>query len=227
VSPEIQSRQVAAPGWRSAKPVRFCPRGRRRGDAAGLRWCDLDLDAGSAAATRCDSTGIPAEPRVGFQARDRAHPDRERPDQVIADAALLVNPTGAVGIAGVYPERDLHPQPRRDRRRPLTVPWGTFFSKGATVRFGRTHDRRYTTHLRDLITSGRARPGRIVTHQARVTSSACAAGSPACPLPVPLSSGEARRPRGAQRRRSEPSFNDSACDRPRLNPKPLTGGPGG
>jgi len=32
-----------------------------------------------------------------------------------------------------------------------------------SVRFGRTHDRRYTTRLRDLVVAGRARPGRIVT----------------------------------------------------------------
>ncbi|HEV7962362.1 MAG TPA: glutathione-independent formaldehyde dehydrogenase [Actinoplanes sp.] len=101
---------------------------------------------------------------VGFQAHDRTHPDRERPDQVIADAARLVNPTGAVAVAGVYPEKDLNPQPGETADGWLTVPWGTFFNKGVGVRFGRTHDRRYTTHLRDLITSGRARPGTIVTH---------------------------------------------------------------
>jgi len=101
---------------------------------------------------------------VGFQAHDRAQPDRERPGQVIADAARLVNPAGAVGIAGVYPERDLDPRPGETTDGYLTVPWGTFFGKGVTVRFGRTHDRRYTTGLRDLITSGRARPGTIVTH---------------------------------------------------------------
>jgi glutathione-independent formaldehyde dehydrogenase len=103
---------------------------------------------------------------VGFQARDRADPNRERPDQVIADAARLVNSTGAVGIAGVYPEKDQNPQPGATPDGWLSVPWATFFNKGATVRFGRTHDRRYTSHLRDLITSGRARPGTIVTHHA-------------------------------------------------------------
>jgi glutathione-independent formaldehyde dehydrogenase len=101
---------------------------------------------------------------VGFQARERDHPDRERPNQVIADAARLVNPTGAVGVVGVYAERDLRPQPGETAEGWLSVPWATFFGKGAAVRFGRTHDRRYTTHLRDLITSGRARPGAIVTH---------------------------------------------------------------
>ncbi|HKS45177.1 MAG TPA: alcohol dehydrogenase catalytic domain-containing protein [Amycolatopsis sp.] len=105
---------------------------------------------------------------VGFQARDRARPDTERPDQVVADAARLVNPAGAVAIAGVYPERDLAPRPGATAAGDLTVPWATFFGKGVTVRFGRTHDRRYTTGLRDLITSGRARPGTIVSHHGKL-----------------------------------------------------------
>ena len=48
----------------------------------------------------------------------------------------------------------------------LHVPWATLFDKGVTVGFGRTHDRRYTAHLRDLIISGRARPSQVVTHHA-------------------------------------------------------------
>lgn len=70
---------------------------------------------------------------VGFQAHDRDHPDRERPTQVISDAARLVNPTGAVAVAGVYPERDLDPQPGGTGDGHLTVPWATFFSKSVTV----------------------------------------------------------------------------------------------
>lgn len=101
---------------------------------------------------------------VGFQAVDRADPTRERPGQVVNDLARLVNPTGHVGIAGVYPEKDLDPAPTGDASGALTVPWATFFGKGVTVGFGRTHDRRYTTKLRDLVVSGRARPGRIVSH---------------------------------------------------------------
>jgi glutathione-independent formaldehyde dehydrogenase len=101
---------------------------------------------------------------VGFQARNREHPDQERPNQVIADAARLVNPTGAIGVAGVYPDKDLHPRPGATAREDLVAPWGTLFGKGVAVRFGRTHDRRYTRLLRDLVVSGRARPGIIVTH---------------------------------------------------------------
>ncbi|SCG73243.1 glutathione-independent formaldehyde dehydrogenase [Micromonospora inositola] len=101
---------------------------------------------------------------VGFQAHDRAHPDRERPDQVLADAARLVNPGGAVAVAGVYPEKDTDPRTGGSADGHLNAPWGTLFAKGVGVRFGRTHDRRYTRLLRDLVVSGQARPGVIVTH---------------------------------------------------------------
>jgi glutathione-independent formaldehyde dehydrogenase len=109
---------------------------------------------------------------VGFQARDRADPDRENPLQVVDDLARLVNPTGRVGIAGVYAEKDLHPAPEGTPDGRLTVPWATFFSKGVTVGFGRTHDRRYTVHLRDLVLRHRARPGFVVTHHGPLAEAA-------------------------------------------------------
>jgi glutathione-independent formaldehyde dehydrogenase len=107
------------------------------------------------------SRGIDA---VGFQAADRASPGRERPGQVIADLARLVDPTGRLGIAGVYAENDRHPAPDGSTDGALLVPWASLFTKGLRVGFGRTHDRRYTTRLRDMVVSGRASPGRIVTH---------------------------------------------------------------
>jgi glutathione-independent formaldehyde dehydrogenase len=101
---------------------------------------------------------------VGFQAHDRTTPGAENPGQVIGDLARLVEPGGHLGIAGVYAEKDLHPAPGGHDDGRLTVPWATLFAKGVTVGFGRTHDRRYTVPLRDLVLSGRARPGRVVTH---------------------------------------------------------------
>lgn len=49
---------------------------------------------------------------VGFQARDRSHPDQENPRQVIDDLGRLVNPTGRLGIAGVFTATDAAPAPR-------------------------------------------------------------------------------------------------------------------
>jgi glutathione-independent formaldehyde dehydrogenase len=105
---------------------------------------------------------------VGFQASDRSTPGAENPTQVIDDLARLINPTGHLGIAGVFAESDLHPAPKGSADGRLTVPWATLFSKGVSVNFGRTHDRRYTVLLRDLVLSGRARPGVVVTHHARL-----------------------------------------------------------
>jgi glutathione-independent formaldehyde dehydrogenase len=65
----------------------------------------------------------------------------------------------------VYVEHDFAPAEPDTRYGRLRVPWGTLFAKGVTVGFGRTHDRRYTVPLRDLVLSGRARPGAIVTHR--------------------------------------------------------------
>lgn len=101
---------------------------------------------------------------VGFQAVDRLAPDAENPTQVIRDLARLINPTGHLGIAGVFAERDLHPAPAGSGDGLLTVPWATFFAKGVSLNFGRTHDRRYTVLLRDLVVADRARPGIVVTH---------------------------------------------------------------
>lgn len=100
---------------------------------------------------------------VGFQARDRRSPGVENPTQVVDDLARLIDPTGHLGIIGVYAEKDLHPAPEGHPDGRLTVPWATFFAKGISVRFGRTHDRRYTVLLRDLVLSGRARPSVVVT----------------------------------------------------------------
>jgi len=105
---------------------------------------------------------------VGFQAHDRQTPGVENPTQVISDLARLIDPTGYLGIIGVYAEKDLHPAPEGNPDGRLTVPWATFFSKGISVRFGRTHDRRYTVLLRDLVLSGRARPSVVVTHHGRL-----------------------------------------------------------
>ncbi|MDT7763845.1 MAG: glutathione-independent formaldehyde dehydrogenase [Mycobacterium sp.] len=101
---------------------------------------------------------------VGFQALDRADVSRESADQVISDAARLVNPNGRLGIVGVYPVSDPRAPEDAGIDGALGVPWGRFFGKGVSIGFGRTNDRQYTALLRDLVTAGRAHPGAIVSH---------------------------------------------------------------
>src|SRR5215204_1058818 len=101
---------------------------------------------------------------VGFQARDREEPAREHPSQVIEDLCRLINPTGTLGIAGVYVGRDPKAAEKLGKRGHLDVPWATLFRKGIRVGFGRTDDARYNVHLRNMIVSGRAKPSFVVSH---------------------------------------------------------------
>ena len=108
---------------------------------------------------------------VGFQAHDRRKPAGE-PTQVIEGPGPTDQPHRASRYRRCVRREGSPPGRRRAPDGRLTVPWATFFSKGVTVKFGRTHDRRYTTLLRDLIVSGRARPGVIVTHHGHLDNAA-------------------------------------------------------
>jgi glutathione-independent formaldehyde dehydrogenase len=101
---------------------------------------------------------------VGFQAHDRYDPQRENPAQVIQDLVELINPTGSLGVIGVYIDQDKHPATDDLRSGHMKAPFGTLFKKGINVGFGRTHDRRYTEPLAKMIAARRARPSQIVTH---------------------------------------------------------------
>jgi glutathione-independent formaldehyde dehydrogenase len=102
---------------------------------------------------------------IGFQARDRADPSREKPDQVIHDLTRLINPNGRLGIIGVFLPNDARPVGEIEQRGDLLVPWQTLFRKGITIGMGRDPDERYNTQLRDLIIAGRAKPSQIVSHR--------------------------------------------------------------
>jgi glutathione-independent formaldehyde dehydrogenase len=102
---------------------------------------------------------------IGFQAHDWMVPDRENPDIVIHALAELINPTGRLGIIGVFLPHDSRPNGALEARGDLAVPWPTLFRKDITIGMGRDHDERYNTFLRDLIIAGRVKPSTIVSHR--------------------------------------------------------------
>jgi len=116
----------------------------RPGEAEHMRGVDCVVDA------------------VGYQARDDAHPGREKPTQVLENAARLVNAGGGIGVVGVYLDED--PGGKGAAKEGVfEVPWGELFDKAVTVGFGQTPVKRYNEELRDLIVAGRARPSLIVS----------------------------------------------------------------
>jgi glutathione-independent formaldehyde dehydrogenase len=102
---------------------------------------------------------------VGYQARDRSEPSRERPTQVIEDLAKLVNTTGSLGIIGVYQPYDPGGATEEERRGEYVLPWGLLWVKQLYIGTGSAQAKRYIFQLRDLIATGKARPGFIVSHR--------------------------------------------------------------
>jgi glutathione-independent formaldehyde dehydrogenase len=127
----------------------------RRRKGAGPTWRGEDLMSGV-------DCGIDA---IGFQAHDWNDPDRENPAIVIHALAQLVNPTGRLGIAGVFLPQDAHPNDELEARGDIAVPWPTLFRKDITIGMGRDHDLAYNAFLRDLIIAGRVKPSIVVSHR--------------------------------------------------------------
>ncbi len=129
--------------------------GRRRG-AAGSVHRGEDAMGGI-------DCGIDA---IGFQARDYQDTSREQPAEVINDLARLLNPTGRLGIVGVFPDEDPRSQVgEMERQGKIAVPWGLLFKKGVRIGLGRDLDMRYNKFLREMIIAGRVRPGVVVSHR--------------------------------------------------------------
>jgi len=102
---------------------------------------------------------------VGYQARDDKDGSRENPMQVFDDLIRLVNPTGTIGMVGVYPAQDPGGVDEKAKQGLFEIPWGKVFDKGLTIGMGQAPVKRYNEYLRDLIIAGKAKPSFIVSHR--------------------------------------------------------------
>lgn len=106
---------------------------------------------------------------VGYQARSGENPDKEDATQPIRQIAELVNPTGSVGLIGVYFDEDPGAPDERSRRGEFLFPIGQLWAKGVTIGQGQAPVKRYNVYLRDLIIAGKAKPSFIVSHRLPLT----------------------------------------------------------
>lgn len=100
---------------------------------------------------------------VGYQAYDRSDPSKYKANQVLMDITRVVNPTGALGIIGVYLKQDPRAPTEAEKMGLLTLPWGEIWEKGLTIKNGQTPVKQFHIFLRNLIIAGQAKPGFIVT----------------------------------------------------------------
>jgi glutathione-independent formaldehyde dehydrogenase len=105
---------------------------------------------------------------VGYQARDDKHPSKEKPTQVLDNVMKVVNPTGNVGIIGVYIAPDPGAKDEEAKNGVYPFPVAEFFDKAVTMGGGQAPVKRYNEYLRHLIVTGRAKPSKIVSHHIRI-----------------------------------------------------------
>ena len=102
---------------------------------------------------------------VGYQARSIDNPDQEDPMQTIRQIAELVNPTGSVGLIGVYFDEDPGGVDSHAKKGEFLFPLGKFWNNGISIGQGQAPVKKYNVYLRDLIIAGKAKPSFIVSHR--------------------------------------------------------------
>ena len=107
---------------------------------------------------------------VGYQAAAAGSPAAggeqvEVPNVVLNQMIDVVDPTGALGIPGLYVPTDPGGVDESAKRGALSINFGRLFEKGLRLATGQCNVKRYNAYLRDLIMAGKAKPGFVVSHQ--------------------------------------------------------------
>ncbi len=85
--------------------------------------------------------------------------------QVSGQLAQVVNPTGHIGIIGVYFADDPGGVDENAKKGIYDYPLGELWDKGTGIEMGQAPVKRSNVFLRDMIINGRAKPSFIVTQR--------------------------------------------------------------
>ena len=89
----------------------------------------------------------------------------EVPNIVLNQLIEILNPTGALGIPGLYVPSDPGGVDENAKRGALSINFGQLFEKGLRLGTGQCNVKQYNAYLRDLIIAGRAQPDFVVSHE--------------------------------------------------------------
>jgi glutathione-independent formaldehyde dehydrogenase len=89
----------------------------------------------------------------------------EVPNIVLNQLIEVVNPTGALGIPGLYVPSDPGGVDEASKRGALSINFGRLFEKGLRLGTGQCNVKQYNAYLRDLIIAGKARPSFVVSNE--------------------------------------------------------------
>jgi glutathione-independent formaldehyde dehydrogenase len=103
---------------------------------------------------------------IGYEAwAHDAAGERQDPSQVLDDVIAVTNPTGHIGLIGVYFPEDPGGVSEEAKHGRFTMALGQAWNKGLSVEMGQCPVKAYNVYLRDLIVAGLARPSFIVSHR--------------------------------------------------------------
>ena len=111
---------------------------------------------------------------VGYQAAARGSSaaggeQDEVPNIVLNQMIDVINPTGIMGIPGLYVPSDPGGVDDNAKRGALSLNFGRLFEKGLRLGTGQCNVKQYNARLRDLITAGKAKPSFVVSHEVPLT----------------------------------------------------------
>lgn len=106
---------------------------------------------------------------IGYQAKkhgthDASNEAQQDPTALLADLVRVTNPTGHIGLIGVYFPQD----PKgsgAEKEGKFTLALGEAWNKGISIEMGQAPVKKYNVYLRDLIVAGKAKPSFIVSHR--------------------------------------------------------------
>jgi glutathione-independent formaldehyde dehydrogenase len=84
---------------------------------------------------------------------------------VLDDLIRLINPTGHLGVIGVYMANDPGAIDEHAKKGEYMLPFGHLWEKGMSVGTGQTPVKAIHEMLRDMIIGGQAKPSFIVSHR--------------------------------------------------------------
>ena len=115
----------------------------------------LELTDGKGADNGCEC--------VGYQAHDAE--GHEHPNMTMNNLVKSVRATGGIGAVGVFMPQDPAGPDKLAKQGQIAFDWGLFWFKGQSIGTGQCNVKAYNRQLRDLISTGRAKPSFIVSHE--------------------------------------------------------------
>ena len=110
-----------------------------------------------------DAIGYEAKAH-GTDDRDNANKDDQKPEELLADLVRVTNPTGHIGLIGVYFPEDPGGK-GHTKQGQFTLALGDAWNKGISFEMGQAPVKKYNVYLRDIILAGVAKPSIIVSHR--------------------------------------------------------------